>query len=228
MPIPDVADLLGDVPLFEPLDQAALAALAKTATRSVVPKGEYVFHEGDQGDSLYVIARGAMHVLRADEDGGEEVLLDVFGGGDILGEMALLTGEPRSASIRAATPVTIVKIGRAPFCELMDAHPHLEEAVWTAFAQRCADNLMRNLPRFAHLDRDARNTWIAGGEHVSLDKGATCAPTDGADYMLVVSGAVFTDDGRHPAPYVAATAPGAKIEATVASRIVMLSAPPAG
>ncbi len=225
MPIPDVAALLGDVPLFEPLDAAGLAELAKSATRSVVPKGEYVFREGDQGDSLYVIARGAMHVLR--EIDGKETLLDVFGGGDILGEMALLTGEARTASIRAATPVTVVKIGRDAFCALMDKHDHLEAAVWTAFAQRRADNLLRDKPGFAHIERDARNEWIADGEHVALEKGATRAAPDGVAHALVVAGAVFTETGRHAAPELMNVTASTKMEATVDTRIVLLPSPPA-
>jgi NhaP-type Na+/H+ or K+/H+ antiporter len=225
LPMPDALALLRGVPLFEPLDDVRIAELAKSAGRIVVPKGEYLFHTGDSGDSLFVVARGAVHVLREIE--GQEVLVDVLGGGDILGEMALLTGEARNASIRAASTVTLVKLGREDFLRLFEGHADVERDVWDAFARRRGDNFLGAQPRFRHLDRDARIAWCGGREHVVLAKGDKHTVGDGVSHVLVLTGAVFTSDGRHPAPDVLSVAAGDEIEATVDARLVLLPAGPA-
>ncbi len=188
--LPEVADLMREIPLLEPLDDAARQRLAAAANMIVVPAGEYLFRQGERGDAMYVITRGAADVLIGAK--GEEHVVDVLGGGDILGEMALLTGDPRTASIRAATSVTLVRIGRAAFDDLMEGNEALRSSVWDAFAQRRFDNHLRSLRGFKHLDRDERVAWISGCEHMDLDEGAMSELSSGADWLFVLTGSIRT------------------------------------
>ncbi len=227
MPLPETHELLRDVPLFAPLDAKSLQSLASDATSEVVTKGEFLCRQGESGDSLFVIARGAVHVLIS-IDGSDDLMVDVMGGGDVVGEMSLLTGEPRTASLKAATPVTVIEIDRAAFAKQMAASANLEGEIWDAFAQRRGDNLMRKLPAFRHLDRDTRVGWVSGAEHVKLAKGEAHDVGSGTARVLVVTGAVVSDSGRHPAPNLIDTATARRLEADGDARIVLLPPPPAG
>ncbi len=198
MPLPTIPELLHAIPLFEALDQTALGHLAEAAKTIVVPGGEMLFRQGDRGESMYVITRGAAHVLLTIE--GNEVLLDVLGGGDILGEIALLTGERRTASIRAATAVTLVEIDRTAFASLASKHPELLDQVWDAFAQRRFDNHLRDLPAFRHLDRAARTSWIAGCGHFEVAADEMRELPFETPWLFVLTGTVKLVQAEYSAP----------------------------
>lgn len=223
MPLPDTADLLREIPLLSPCRAEVFERLTRAAARLVLPAGEYLCREGEQGDSLFLIARGAVHVVR--QENGAETLLDVLGGGDVVGEMALLTGEPRVASIRAATPVALIQVGRDAFLEVMRAHPDLEAEVWDGFAQRRLDNFLRGRAGFEHLEHEARVSWIRGREHVCLGGGEERAVPADADHAFVVTGRVQADGARHAAPALVRVRAGTSLRADPEARLVFLPAP---
>ena len=187
--LPEIADLLSEIPLFGALDSAGLQSLADAANTVVIPAGDYLFKQGDTGDSMYVITRGAADVVI--NIAGKETVVDVFGGGDILGEMSLLTGAPRTAGIRAATPVTLVRIGRGAFDKLME-RDEVNQSVWDAFAKRSFDNHVRSLKQFWHLDRDERLHWIGGRSQLNLTEGDVRELEGDLPYIFVVTGSVRT------------------------------------
>lgn len=100
-------------PLFSQFDDESLAAITSAAEVVSLPGGRHLFHQGDASDDLYLVARGALYVVS--EGQREEKVLDEVGGGVLLGEIAMLSGEKRSASIRMATSSTLLRIGR-PSC----------------------------------------------------------------------------------------------------------------
>ncbi len=186
--LPDTEQLLAEIPLFEALDRHQRARVAEVARLVVVPAGEVLFRQGDRGDSMFVVVRGAVHVTLQDGDG--ERLLDVLGGGDIIGEMALLTGEPRSAGALCATAVTLIRIGRDAFEELMASSADLSTAVWHAFARRRFDNHLRGHRHWQHLDHDRRCAWFDEGEFLRLGDGDVQELDPEAAFAFVVTGAV--------------------------------------
>jgi len=90
----------------------ALESLAARAQVMELPAGRYVFRKGDASDELYLLARGAAYVLSAESGSGEEVV-NQLGSGTVFGEIAMLGGERRSASVRTAAASTLVRIPRA-------------------------------------------------------------------------------------------------------------------
>ncbi len=221
--IPETADLVAKTPLFESLDEAALAKLADITDEMVVPVGDYLFKEGDKGDALFVIARGAVHVIK--EIDGEEVVVDVLGGGDIIGEISLLTGAPRTASIKAATSVTLGKIGRDDFAHLIEAAPQLGECVWQAFGTRNFDNHVRKLPRFRHLDHEDRLMWCAAGTPTLMRAGEMTRTTDSTTQVLVLTGMIRAGRAQHSAVDLVDIDCPTELEAVEESRIVLLPDP---
>jgi Na+/H+ antiporter len=185
--LPETADLVASTPLFAQLDASALSELAEITEEMILSPGQYLFREGDTGDALYVIARGAVHVIVGDH------VVDVLGGGDILGEISLLTGAPRTASIRAATTVTLGKIERTRFEGLVRKHPELGQQIWRAFSRRTFDNRVRTAPAFAYLDRRARLAWFDAGRLVRLLSSEHHSLGAADRYVFVAAGRVGAD-----------------------------------
>jgi anti-anti-sigma factor len=109
----------------DPLDHPALrAALVRREYRV----GEAVFRQGEQGNALYVIAQGSASVWLQDARAGERRLM-TFSQGTFFGEMALLDGEPRSATITADEPLVCYVLERSAFDRLAAAHPRAGLAI---------------------------------------------------------------------------------------------------
>jgi NTE family protein len=118
---------LAGVPLLAGADSEALEALAADAQPCRVLAGDWVLREGDLADDLFVVLRGRMRVVsRAD---GEERTLRVLGPGAAIGELALLTGAARSASVQALRDTTLLRLHRGSFVELIERDARFAAAV---------------------------------------------------------------------------------------------------
>jgi CRP-like cAMP-binding protein len=174
-------------PLFAGFHEASLKALAARAEVLSLPAGRYVFRKGDASDAMYLLARGAAYVLG--EAGAGEQVVNQLGSGTVFGEVAMLAGEGRSASIRTATPSTLVRIPRSALLPLMEAHAGLSEGMWRTFAERRLSDLVRDLKGYMHLSRKERQAWLQRGEHRALAPHQMLAVEPGS-HVLVLSGAV--------------------------------------
>jgi CRP-like cAMP-binding protein len=121
-----IASTLVKSPLLRDLSQDALGRLAAAARRRIYKRGEVIFHEGDPGEALLVLESGRVKVFTY-ADSGDETLLAILGPGECFGELALIDGEPRSATIQAIEPVEAVSVGRAAFLALVREHPQTAE-----------------------------------------------------------------------------------------------------
>jgi CRP-like cAMP-binding protein len=119
-----VRDFLGSVPFFsETLSPTHLEALAKAAQVVELGPGLPLIREDDHTESMFVITAGEVTVSVREEGRHREVA--TLGKGDIVGEIALLTGHRRSATVRARTPVTALQIDREAIAPLLIAEPAL-------------------------------------------------------------------------------------------------------
>jgi len=105
--------------------------------------GTPIFHRGEAGDALYLIVAGQVAVFASDpgEPATEPALIARLTEGQSFGEMALLTGEPRTATVVALTEVELLKIAREHFDELLDCSPRLRQAVEALNSQRIVQNV---------------------------------------------------------------------------------------
>lgn len=120
-------ELLRKVPFFRQLSQADFAEIAPLLKQHTVTEDEPIVTQGDPGDSLYLIARGVVRVLRGEN--GEEHALGTLLAGDFFGERALLHGEPRNATCRAVTPCYLYQLHRNDFEALCRRWPAINAAV---------------------------------------------------------------------------------------------------
>jgi CRP-like cAMP-binding protein len=121
-PLEDAEKLFALVPIFRTLDPAQLRALARSARPLALGPGERFVVQGDEGTSLFVVADGEVEVVLRRRH-GPDMHVDTMSRGAVVGEMSLLTGEPRSATVRAADTALVYEIGWRQYAPLLRAHP---------------------------------------------------------------------------------------------------------
>ena len=114
----DRAEFIRGVPLFASLSESAVQEIAARAEETDVAAGDWLFREGDPGEGLYVLRTGRLEVVR--EAGDTEILIRSISPGAVLGELAVLTDAPRSASVRARRDSGLLGLSSAAFLELVD------------------------------------------------------------------------------------------------------------
>jgi transcriptional regulator with AAA-type ATPase domain/polyferredoxin len=121
-------DRLRSVPLFKNLPPDLIAKIAKIAEYQALPEGKIIIHQGDQAHTFYQIISGSARVFRISED-GIDVTLNTLGPGESFGEMALLTGEPRSASVETQKSCGLLVISKQAFDQLASEIPEFSRAL---------------------------------------------------------------------------------------------------
>lgn len=134
------SELFSQVAIFRGLEPAIVGQLAATSRRRLFDAGETLVKEGDEGDSLFVIERGSVRVTKANpEQGGKSVDLAVLQEGAFFGEMSLLTGEPRSATVLAREHCGVLMLGKEDLASTLEADPQIAEQLSRALASRRQD-----------------------------------------------------------------------------------------
>jgi CRP-like cAMP-binding protein len=168
---PDRGALFRSVSIFRELDAATAAQLERLAERREVRAGAVVVSEDEPGEALFVLARGKVKVVLYGES-GREVILSIFKRpGDFFGEMSLLDDAPRSASVMAAEPSTLLVLSRADFRAHVDRHPRTALAILGELSRRLrrADAVIGNLALLdvsGRLARLLRELAATEGEEV--------------------------------------------------------------
>jgi small-conductance mechanosensitive channel len=134
-----IAALLSGVEFLEALTSEQFERLASEAQIVPYPTGAAVVRQGDDGDSLFVVVDGRVEVSVHAPGGGPEQLLATLGPGDYFGEMSLLTGAPRSATIRAVEETRLVVLRKDALRPLLVADPTVPERLSKTLARRQAE-----------------------------------------------------------------------------------------
>lgn len=132
--IVDIA-LLANVPLFHGLDKEALQAIASQAVTQQYPKNSILVYEGEEPDALYIIVSGRAKVYVSDEE-GKELVLNSLSTGEFFGELALIDGAPRSATVMTTDKSTLIKISQRDFAKFMQETPGVAMNVLKELAHR--------------------------------------------------------------------------------------------
>jgi CRP/FNR family transcriptional regulator/CRP/FNR family cyclic AMP-dependent transcriptional regulator len=127
---PVVAPALRACALFRDMDETALAEVAGLLRHRRFRRHEVIFHAGDPGDALFIVVSGSLKIVLPSPEGNEAIIATLRPG-DFFGELAVLDGEPRSATAVALEPTELEALARAPFLELVDTQPELRLALLT-------------------------------------------------------------------------------------------------
>jgi len=129
----DKIEVLARLPLFEACSERDLDKVASIAVECNRPAGTTLTREGQEGGLLFVILDGKAEILRNGR------ALGTLTAGDVVGELALIDGYPRSASVRAVTDVHLLEIPAAEFRGLVRGSPKLVRNLLQALAHRIRD-----------------------------------------------------------------------------------------
>jgi CRP/FNR family transcriptional regulator, cyclic AMP receptor protein len=123
------------VPLFSELSAPELERIAQVAVPRSFPADTRVFQEGDPGDSCYIVRAGSCRVTREHSD-GRAITLANLGPGAIFGELAMLDGEARSASVEATEQTELLALPAGDLRALLRQHPEMGEKLIVALTRR--------------------------------------------------------------------------------------------
>ena len=120
--------MLRKVSLFSRLTDQALETLALCLGKRTFGKGTIIFHKGSPGRSLYIIESGRVRIFLL-SNSGQEISVNVYGPGDVFGELALLDGLPRSAGAVVMERAVVHTLHRDDFRQLLDASPGVAKSI---------------------------------------------------------------------------------------------------
>lgn len=136
-----VFERLSAIEIFEPLSDEETMQLARETVRRTFAPNETIIRAGEDGDTMFVVNRGSVRVQVPDSaaaENGKNISLGNLHEGKFFGEMALLTGEPRSATVSAIDEAEVFEIGHEAVEKLFQANPYLVEALSHSIAERRA------------------------------------------------------------------------------------------
>ncbi|CAN5732422.1 hypothetical protein BH11MYX2_BH11MYX2_10960 [soil metagenome] len=164
--------MLAATPLFSELSPAVLELLIPRMKLVVLDPDEVLFNEGDAGECLYVVSEGEVVV----ESGGNE--LARLGPGSFFGEVALITDQPRSATVRAVTRVEALAIDRDVVRDAAAEEPDIVNTLLRFVRERLVDRMTRTSALFQSFTEGERTSLIAKFEFLEI----------AADVHLIVEG----------------------------------------
>jgi CRP-like cAMP-binding protein/Zn-dependent protease len=131
----EAAHTIDRSPMFDDLPEDLLSDLAGRVTLSRYPSGKPVFRQGDRPDAFYVVRTGTLHVVEENPETGKDRVLRMLGPGDVFGELGLVNGAPRSATVRPVVESELFVVDESTFDRLLagmitkqDVEPTLQMA----------------------------------------------------------------------------------------------------
>jgi len=153
-------NLLARIPFFTDLPEDELDNIMAQLEEVNLTSGEILFREGDAGEHMYIVVSGDLEILMAPNT-DNELILNRVPQGEYIGEMSLITGAPRTASVRAHGDVSLLSMSRAQLMDLLQSHPHLASTMVHVLSHRL-DNT--NVSTFRDLTEKNRQLQQAFDE----------------------------------------------------------------
>src|SRR5215212_2607859 len=172
--IDQLITFLHSTPLFARVDPAVVAEIATELEHLRLDPGAVVIREGEAGDGLYLVVRGRLRVVAYAQD-GTEIFLNAIEPGEGVGEIALLTGERRTATVYTTSTAELLRLSSEQFDLLGQRYPAAAHAIAESIVQRLQQTQL-NLAlyvgkRFEHLDEPVLRALQAELELVLLRSG---------------------------------------------------------
>ena len=183
LPKPD--EVLQEVTWLKGMSDGVISKILDASETKVYNSGDSLMKQGDSGDGLIVITRGSVKVSIGD------VVVDIMGRGAVIGEMAVLAGVPRTATVIADSTVNALWLNTESMQAIMADSPELSGSLWKTAAMRFAENLLGA--------KEPYNGWSQIQMRRWLNEGEVIAPVDGESTNLYGKVAVLIS-GQAVAP----------------------------
>lgn len=160
---PEAIKFLHEAKWLEGLEPELFKKVVDSFKARVYSVGQKLFRENKPGDGLYIIVRGNVKVEMGN------VVVDILGPGTVIGEMANLMSVPRTASVTAESPVTVLKMNAKSMNQLMKESKVLEERLWKIAGGRFVENYISKVEPYSKWKRNQLKKWITTGEVAFLN-----------------------------------------------------------
>ena len=167
-------NLLARIPFFTDLPADELDRIMAQLEIVNLTSGEILFREGDPGEHMYIVVSGDLEILMAPNT-DNELILNRIPQGEYIGEMSLITGAPRTASVRAHGDVVLLSMSRTQLMDLLQDHPHLASTMVHVLSHRLDNTNVSTFRDLTDKNRqlqqafDELKAWIER-EKPSLDE----------------------------------------------------------
>jgi len=183
--LPKPEEVLQEVTWLKGMSDGVISKILEASETKVYNSGDSLMKQGDSGDGLIVITRGSVKVSIGD------VVVDIMGRGAVIGEMAVLAGVPRTATVVADSTVNALWLNTESMQAIMADSPELSGSLWKTAAMRFAENLLGA--------KEPYNGWSQIQMRRWLNEGEVIAPVDGESTNLYGKVAVLIS-GQAVAP----------------------------
>ncbi len=146
-----------------------VARFEEYATTKTYSKGTLIFSQGDESDGIFIIRQGKIKVFMSDES-GKEMLIAILGPGEIVGEVASLDGQPRTASVSATVDTRVSRIGLAEFKKFLEDNPDLAFEIIRILTSRMRDHAT-SISNLAFKNVYGRVVWLLEKHSEQNDNG---------------------------------------------------------
>ncbi len=163
--------VLDELPMLKLMPEAVSRLVVDSFLPVSFGFGSVIVEEGAEADAFYVIVSGTARALKTKED-GEEVSLNTLKGGDSFGELGLLEDSTRSATVRASSPVEVLRLDKSVFKALAQSNPEVREYFERHIRGHRLRDFFRLYSEFARLPADTLELLIAALEPVAVPEGA--------------------------------------------------------
>ncbi len=153
-------DLMRNLPWLSKVDETVFRQVLDACECRIFPQGETLLKEEDPDNGMFVIFEGRARIEI------QGIPMDEVGPGSLIGEMSVLTGYPRSASVVAVTPVTVLWIESNTLKSIMKQSEELENGLWELTSKRFAMNLLGKKEPYSQWEQNIFLQWLAAGEIV--------------------------------------------------------------
>ena len=137
--------LIEEGSIFRGLDPSARGLLAKQFEPQAIPGGAVLMRQGDPADALFLVSVGRFRVSIERDDGTETVVAEL-GRGDIVGELALITDDPRSATVTAVRDSQVLRLDTTAFTQLVSTNPAIQREFTTEVIRRLVRSFREGSP----------------------------------------------------------------------------------
>lgn len=187
--------LLQEIPWLAELDKTLFNKIVNLFQERIYAVGEKIIKENGQVDGLYVIARGSVKVTIHNK------LIDILGKGSVIGEISVLTNVPRTATVTAESPVTVLRLTSVSMQQVIHDNNTLEDKLWQIAAPRLAENIIIDNKLFKSMQQIELRRWLAKGELI-VSKKIKNVELKNKTGILITGKAILSDDQAIEAPCI--------------------------
>jgi len=158
-------------PLFSDFTEQEFLDVVRCVRSRVLGEGEYLFREGDDGDSIFFVSDGAVEVVGRGSE-GVEVTLAALGEQSVFGEFGFFANSKRTADVRASSDTRVIELRKRDLERIIETHKRVEQVLFEFYKERVVDRLMALCEVFRPMSRDDRSEILRRVERSAYRAGS--------------------------------------------------------